>query len=372
MLILIIVKLFTGTKPKILEMYSSNSISSSQLLLLPNLPGFKPREQKSAMKKKYFQKVDGVSFYKDEFPQLGSFIEEGSLASIGSASIMSKTRPTTSIENTKMVLSFQAYFEEELADGAELKRVRRCNINYFLEDGTMQIVERPQINSGLAQGTLVKRAICYDTYGNPYTINELRLGDELVIFSRKYRLVDCDAATRKYLKRIQNVAEAPGLDIPIDAFEEEKRKGTGTQLMTWDQFRSKKNANKAFAEAMCGNTVNNASRAGFIAYGNKKLKFLCIWDNTEMLYGDLVEFCMAYSLADDCVEIFALPTYNSGRDEFSRLLSKSKLPKSPTSNLLDGGNPNEPIFYHWSDFYIGMELPVYGRTIKVSSELVLS
>ena len=38
-------------------------------------------------------------------------------------------------------------------------------------------------------------------------------------------------------------------------------------------------------------------------YGTQTLKFRCIWDNTENLYGDVLEFSMMYYLNDDTVEV---------------------------------------------------------------------
>lgn len=44
-------------------------------------------------------------------------------------------------------------------------------------------------------------------------------------------------------------------------------------------------------------------REGFMKYGTQTLKFRCIWDNTENLYGDVLEFSMMYYLNDDTVEV---------------------------------------------------------------------
>jgi hypothetical protein len=71
-------------------------------------------------------------------------------------------------------------------------------------------------------------------------------------------------------------------------------------------------------------------------------------------------------LADDSLEIFQIPGYNTGRDEtFTRLLKKAKLPKSIGTHLLSGGDPVESVFYHWTEFRLGMELPVYGRILRI-------
>jgi hypothetical protein len=56
------------------------------------------------------------------------------------------------------------------------------------------------------------------------------------------------------------------------------------------------------------------------------------------------------------IEIFSTPQPNSGKDQFSRLLKKSKLAKEfdPMADVIVIEN------YHWTDFVIGLQLfPLY-------------
>jgi EF-hand domain-containing protein 1 len=56
------------------------------------------------------------------------------------------------------VLRFRAYFQEPVADSpAEHWRLRKCEILHYLEDGSTQIEEPREDNSGLHQGTLLRR-----------------------------------------------------------------------------------------------------------------------------------------------------------------------------------------------------------------------
>ena len=58
----------------------------------------------------------------------------------------------------RKVLRFRAYFREAVNESAaETDRSRQCIIYFFLEDNTLAVVEPRQLNSGMNQGTLIKR-----------------------------------------------------------------------------------------------------------------------------------------------------------------------------------------------------------------------
>lgn len=62
------------------------------------------------------------------------------------------------VTNSGLVLQFDAYFKEAVDESPlENHRVRKCRILVYLEDSSMQIDEYRQENSGMPQGTLVKR-----------------------------------------------------------------------------------------------------------------------------------------------------------------------------------------------------------------------
>jgi DUF1126 PH-like domain len=55
-------------------------------------------------------------------------------------------------------LSFDAYFKETVDESPlENHRVRRCRIVLYLEDGAIQVDECRTENSGMPQGSFVKR-----------------------------------------------------------------------------------------------------------------------------------------------------------------------------------------------------------------------
>lgn len=62
------------------------------------------------------------------------------------------------VANSGLVLQFDAYFKEAVDESPlENHRVRKCKILVYLEDSSVQVDEYRQENSGMPQGTLVKR-----------------------------------------------------------------------------------------------------------------------------------------------------------------------------------------------------------------------
>ena len=69
-------------------------------------------------------------------------------------------------------------------------------------------------------------------------------------------------------------------------------------------------------------------------------------------------FKLCYFLSDDTLEIVPVHTRNDGRDQFPKLLKRSKVPK-------DIRNPEGPK-YTWRDFRIGGIINVYQRAMTIA------
>ena len=337
-------------------------------IALPNLPGYKTHPKSRGGKTKSFDLVNGEIFLVEAaLPPIesSSLVESQSVTNIGTSTVSKKVKQ----ENINITLTFEAYFEEvaEMGDRDEL-RIRKCKIYYFMENNTMCIIEKPKMNSGIPQGTLVRRGIVHKPDNTPIMADDLRLGEEVLVYGRLYKIVDCDAATRKYLRRHMGINEAASLSVPVDEYEE-FRKTIQPDLseVEWGRFNCKKNEGTKYQQARMGcNPDANNGREGFIRYGDKTLNFLCVWDNTDTMYGDRVKFRLKYYLCDDTVEIFSIPSGTNGQKEtFSRLLKRSQLPLF-FGGLRDLQAPrDQEKFFHWTDFYIGLEMDVYARTLRI-------
>jgi hypothetical protein len=348
----------------------SISVSSASEFL-PNLPGFNvSRRQQSGIKTRSFDIVNGEMFMRTpNLPMIKNSGDDGSVWSIGSpVGTQNMSRSRSPLHDVNVILTFHALFEDfyTSGQGVERRKIRKCSIYYYVENGTISIMEKPQANSGIAQGTLLKRQVVCKIDGSPYTYNDLKVGTSIHIFGRSYQIYDCDRATKSYLRRamaredLSYLGENSVALEPLDMDEP----STASEYDDWAKFHSKKNYNKTFLEAMLGNTVNNEGRAGFIKFGSNTLKFLCIWDNTGTLYGDQQQYSLVYYLCDDTIQIYALASSITAKEQFPRLLKRSKLPKHPTVKAL-GDTDRDEIFYHWSDIHIGLELNVYSRVLRI-------
>ena len=113
--------------------------------------------------------------------------EDASVNSIGNTTAsLCKRKPKMNMEN--LTLTFQAYFEERPIDAkTSSSQVRKCNIYFFVDDGSLKVVEKPQLNSGVSQGTLVRRAVIPKADGTPITEYDFEIGGDLVIYGRNFR-----------------------------------------------------------------------------------------------------------------------------------------------------------------------------------------
>lgn len=172
------------------------SISSSTIdaNFLPNLPGYKPRVLPSAQKKHYFGIVEGGTFLKDDesfLPSLSGsaaadFADDFSVTSIGNTTA-TRAKRKANMNSDRVTLTFKAYFEEDpVANSAGAKQVRQSIIFFFTEDGSLRVVEKAQLNSGVSQGTLVRRSVIAKEDGNPITEYDMIMGQSLKIYGRVY------------------------------------------------------------------------------------------------------------------------------------------------------------------------------------------
>jgi hypothetical protein len=164
----------------------SNSIDAN---FLPNLPGFRGHAPKNGTKKHFFSIVNGQIIEKEGvFPMIGNGeMDDASVNSIGNGTASLNKRKAR-IGNNNLTLTFQAYFEERPFDSnPNNAQIRKCNVYFFVEDGSLKIVEKPQLNSGVSQGTLVRRAVIPKPDGSAITEYDLVVGQDLVVYGRTFR-----------------------------------------------------------------------------------------------------------------------------------------------------------------------------------------
>ena len=148
------------------------------------------------------------------------------------------------------------------------------------------MTERKAENSGMPQGNFMKRHEVPKDADSFYHLGDVTIGATLELYGRTFKVVDADAQTKAYLVK-NNYPMGPTEEWPEDRYHRER------SVNTWDpkvRYNIKKNPTSVFAEAMLGKTVDNSGRAGFLQHDRKVLRFVCIWDDRESLYGDVQQF----------------------------------------------------------------------------------
>ena len=238
-----------------------------------------------------------------------------------------------------------------------------------------QLNEHKIENSGIPQGTFVKRHLCPKGDGGNVTFNDLVIGGNVNLYGRTFRIVSCDAATRAWYEA-KDIPQPENIGFPDDAYtslrETVKVRDTGADS---EVFRGKKsNPLKRFMEASLGN-ASNVQRCGvpdtlkkFLENDRKVLRFYGVWDDRDRVYGDRLFFRVHYFLSDDTMEVLEEHKVNSGRDRFPALLKRQRV--SSDISLYgddrargvedDDGADN---YYNFHDLCVGSTINILGRPI---------
>ncbi|GMH73724.1 hypothetical protein TrRE_jg8519 [Triparma retinervis] len=338
-------------------------------LQIPNLPGYraKPEQPANHARKQIWSLSHGVAIADESQPNTATLINSNSAASIPLV-----TQPKIAhagkrfLKDGGKVLCFFGYFKEAVYESQiENYRIRQCEIFYYLEDDTIQIVEKKSENSGCPQGNFANRQRLPKDMANEiyFNLDDLNLGNTLDVFGRVLFITDCNVSTRKYLR---DVIGRPEEQLRPVAGEEDVYTAMRKEFMSRETGRDegvshniRNNPMKEFAEAQLGKTVNNSTRQGFLEYDRQVLRLDCIWDDRESLYGDLQRFTLQYYLADDTMELLTVLGPNSGRDPYKKMVKRQKLAKNRH-------DPDSPV-WTWLDFQIGTVVDVFSKHLLIVS-----
>lgn len=246
------------------------------------------------------------------------------------------------------VLRFDAYMKEDVPDiPAEGYRIRLFNICYFLVDDSIRIGELKQENSGIAQGTFLKRhRVPSDSGGGYVGWEELRIGQPITVYGRTLFLTNCDGFTREYYAT-KGMPQGDKQETPRDPYF--LRRQAAQEKVSLKQ--------------------QNDQRQRFLAFNRKVLRFYCLWDDRNSIYGERRPFVLHFYLEDDTVEVCEVHLPNDGRDSFPKMLRRQKLPFDDREALKDiGSSPGN--FYTDKDFLVqgtpvGARVRVFGRDFLI-------
>lgn len=122
--------------------------------------------------------------------ELQAQLAEWKLAAAPSSAVAPPVQPFVPkyVALDKQVLRFDGYITEVVPDSPlEAWRVRRVQLLCYLEDGSCQVVEPPMPNSGLVQGTLVRRHVLPRDGGGVLGPADLAVGAAARIYGRCVR-----------------------------------------------------------------------------------------------------------------------------------------------------------------------------------------
>ncbi|GMI32057.1 hypothetical protein TrRE_jg13361 [Triparma retinervis] len=260
-----------------------------------------------------------------------------------------------------VLLFYGYYFEDIIESNMESKRIHRCELYFYTEDGSIEIIECKQENSGMPQGNVLRRRKVEKRGGEFVGINDMKMGGVVEIYSRGYSIIGCNDSTLRFVRTNMNWTEEELRQgrWPDDEFIKKNREKMMRETGTPGVNRNRKmHEMKEYMEALLGKPKAMSDLGAFLEVGNKTLCFDIVWDDTERLYGDVRLFKLCYFLSDDTLEIVPVHTRNDGRDQFPKLLKRSKVPK-------DIRNPSGA-FYTWRDFKIGGIINVYQRAMTIA------
>ena len=256
------------------------------------------------------------------------------------------------------VLKFHAYFLEPVVENPdENYRIRKCIVFFYLDDDTLHIIEPRVENSGIPQGIFLKRHKLPKANGEPYDWTDLRLGMDLNVYTRVFRIIDCDDFTRAFYSS-EGVDLGAAESYPDDPF-----------IHTRAMINMKQNPpdlaeHKAYNEAKLKGGRPNKNLKSFLDNDRRVLSFKILWQDRTYDGGDKF-YTLNFFLSDNSIEVKEINTQNSGRTPFPKLLKRQKLAKAPILTHCPGMSLRTEQYYMPEDIRCGTNIVIYGRDCKV-------
>jgi len=243
----------------------------------------------------------------------------------------------------RQVLRFSGFFKEGVSESPiENYRIRKLDLYYYLVDSSISIFEPKQTNSGMMQGTLLKRQKVTkgDEKGRYFSPFDFKIGAEIEMFGRRILLCDCDLYTREFYEGIQYPQPA-AIQVPSDAFESKaKNKYVPQKDTALSEYMEK---------SLGGGKVK--SEVQFLQNDRKVLRYFA-----ESAHHSYI---IHYYLADFTVEIIQPTVPNSGKDSVPQFLRRQKISKG--FSLGQPGQSQESGYVTPKDIRFGEDFVVFGK-----------
>ncbi|XP_059155901.1 EF-hand domain-containing protein 1-like isoform X2 [Physella acuta] len=249
----------------------------------------------------------------------------------------------------KKVLKFNGYFKQTVHESPdEYYRVRPVDIYYYLEDDSIAVIEPHVENSGMPQGKLLKRQrLPKNDQGDTWHWKDINLGINVVFYGKTFHITNCDKFTKDFLES-EGIQVNEAEYIPTDPYIQKRADAVSLRTYTTQSAFDKL---KQFKEL-----------------DRKVLRFYCVWDDRDNMYGEMRPFVLHYYLVDDTLEIREVHSANDGRDPFPVLIGRHKVPKdrfnvppSFPAAVMELSDQEIKEYLTPKDFQLGKTLQIYGR-----------
>lgn len=260
----------------------------------------------------------------------------------------------------RKVLRFECVWDDrQRAHGL----LHRYFLHYYMQDDTVEIVERHERNSGcypfpklLSRKRLPRDPDAYkhNDIGETenadgmdfYRWNDFKIGMTILVFGRRVTILDCDASTRKFYED-QGLALDVGRPFPY----EQPRKIPKNPIPPHNGIGSEEDSLGAINSLIPKAPHRDIDKLQKLA--GKMLRY------RGKLISDKVDdkdrsFVITYYLADDTIGVFEPPKRNSGIVG-GKFLKRQRMKNSRREYFLPG------------DFFVGATLVLGGYTFKVES-----
>ncbi|KAI6191484.1 Uncharacterized domain DM10 and Protein of unknown function DUF1126 repeat-containing protein [Aphelenchoides bicaudatus] len=244
----------------------------------------------------------------------------------------------------KANLCFYIYLNESDGEGGELLKIRPMKLTYHLDDDTISLYEPHSTNSGHIQGRQFSRQRVPRNdrrVGEDFlTYRDFKIGKDLKMFGRNYRIVACDDFTRNFLA--DRGVEVGAEQTPLDA---------------WNVFKHFR-PQQIYREVESPSRFFNEKESDMKSWENEPqiLMFLAAWlDSKNDFHNTKIKrtFRLAACPEDDTTEL------TPGFDYFGNalFLKSSRLPYLTSDR--------RHRYYHVSNFRPGIWINVFKRPMYI-------
>eukprot|EP00929_Paragymnodinium_shiwhaense_P002439 TRINITY_DN102698_c0_g1_i1.p1 TRINITY_DN102698_c0_g1~~TRINITY_DN102698_c0_g1_i1.p1 ORF type:complete len:649 (-),score=159.09 TRINITY_DN102698_c0_g1_i1:83-1972(-) len=262
------------------------------------------------------------------------------------------------------VLRFYAFFQEHVVERwDENCRYRNVVMQYFLEDGTMNIMEPKIENSGLMQGQFLKRMQVPRPDGMGFIgPGDFVVGEDIDLYGVRYHITGADRFTRWFFEE-NGWHMGEDESFQKDTWQKTYTMGKMAERGELPLSRSAVEA-KALTKYVSGSPVVDHKFIQFLHNDRKVLRFKAYWDDPT-LYGNRIYFTVHYYLSDNTAEINEAHARNSGRDAYPVFFKRGPMYKSNKINCCPAMLAPEPDPYLPKDLMVGGSVNVWRRKFVI-------